>query len=73
MVLMRHDGANIELGDVAQVAEAPEPSIGGGAIMGQPGVVMNIDEQHGANTPEVTHGIEAALDDLHPFCCDGRV
>ena len=67
MVLMRHDGANIELGDVAQVAEAPEPSIGGGAIMGQPGVVMNIDEQYGANTPEVTHGIEAALDDLHPL------
>jgi CzcA family heavy metal efflux pump len=28
---------------------------------------MNIDEQYVANTPEVTHGIEAALDDLHPL------
>src|SRR5439155_26746911 len=48
------------------VVEAPPPAIGGAAIMAQPGVVMNIDEQYGANTLKVTTGIEAALVDLRP-------
>ena len=39
--------------------------------MGQPGVVMNIDEQYGANTLEVTAGIEAALADLAPGAAAG--
>ena len=60
------NGGRIVLGDVADVIEAPEPSIGAAAIMGQPGVVMNIDEQYGANTLEVTKAIEAALADLEP-------
>ena len=47
-VLARHDGVSVTLGDVADVIEAPGPSVGGAAIMGQPGVVMNIDEQYGA-------------------------
>src|SRR5262249_47208998 len=47
--------------------EAPEPAIGGAAIMGEPGVVINVDEQYGANTAEVTRGIEAALADLRPI------
>jgi CzcA family heavy metal efflux pump len=60
------NGGRIALGDVADVIEAPEPSIGAAAIMGQPGVVMNIDEQYGANTLKVTKAIEAALADLEP-------
>jgi CzcA family heavy metal efflux pump len=65
-VVARQDGASVVLGDLADVVDAPEPAIGGAAIMGQPGVVMNIDEQYGANTAEVTRGIEAALADLQP-------
>src|SRR5438552_3938909 len=65
-VLARHDSGSITLGDVADVVEAPEPAVGGAAIMGQPGVVMNVDEQYGANTMDVTAGIEAALADLRP-------
>src|SRR6266700_4735747 len=65
-VLARHDGISVTLGDVADIVEAPEPAVGGAAIMGQPGVVMNIDEQYGANTMDVTAGIEAALADLRP-------
>ena len=60
------DGASVTLGDVADVIEAPEPAIGGALIMGQPGVVMNITAQYGANTLEVTKGVEAALADLRP-------
>ncbi len=65
-VLARHEGISITLGDVADIIEAPEPAVGGAAVMGQPGVVMNIDEQYGANTMDVTAGIEAALADLRP-------
>jgi len=65
-VVARQDGGSVTLGDVADVIEAPEPAIGGAAIMGEPGVVMNIDEQYGANTLDVTKGIETALADLQP-------
>ncbi len=65
-VVARQEGGSVTLGDVADVIEAPEPAIGGAAIMGEPGVVMNIDEQYGANTLDVTKEIEAALADLQP-------
>jgi CzcA family heavy metal efflux pump len=65
-VVARHDGTSVTLGEVADVVEAPLPAVGGAAVMGQPGVVMNIDEQYGANTLDVTARIEAALADLGP-------
>jgi CzcA family heavy metal efflux pump len=65
-VVAQHDGSNVTLGDVADVIEAPKQAVGGAAVMAQPGVVMNIDEQYGANTLEVTQAIERALDDLRP-------
>lgn len=65
-VVARQNGSSATLGDVADIIEAPEPAIGGAAVMGEPGVVMNIDEQYGANTLDVTKGIETALADLQP-------
>ena len=65
-VLVSHGGASVTLGNVADVVEAPVPAIGAAAIMGQPGVVLNISEQYGANTVEVTTHLEAALADLRP-------
>jgi CzcA family heavy metal efflux pump len=65
-VLVRHAGASVTLGDVASVIEAPEPAIGGASVMGQPGVVMNITAQYGANTLEVAKGVESALADIRP-------
>lgn len=65
-VVAHRDGGNVTLGDLADVIEAPEPAVGAAAIMGEVGVVINIDEQYGANTLSVTHGIEQALDDLRP-------
>jgi CzcA family heavy metal efflux pump len=63
-VLVRQDGASVTLGDVADVVDAPEPAIGAASIMGQPGVVINVTEQYGANTLDVTKGVESALADL---------
>ena len=63
-VLVHHNGANVMLGDVARVAEAPAPAIGAATIRGKPGVILTVDSAYGANTLEVTHGIDAALADL---------
>jgi CzcA family heavy metal efflux pump len=68
--LIRGSGANVSVnatvGDVAQVTEAPEPPIGAAAIMGEPGVILMISAQYGANTREVTEKIDQALQELLP-------
>ena len=65
-VLLSQGAASVTLGDVANVVKAPEPPIGGAAVNGKTGVIMNISEQYGANTLEVTRGVEAALQGLEP-------
>ena len=65
-VLARHEGVSITLGDVADVVNAPEPAIGAASINGVPGVVMNVTEQYGANTLQVTKGLDKALAALRP-------
>jgi CzcA family heavy metal efflux pump len=61
VVLLRHNGANVLLGDVAKVTVAPAPPIGDAQIMGQPGVVMMVIGQYGANTLTVSRSVGAAL------------
>jgi len=63
-VVVHRNGASVTLGDTARVVEAPEPPIGGGAIMGRPGVILDVSAQYGANTSEVTQAVEQALDGL---------
>jgi len=65
-VLVHHNGANVTLGEVAQVVEAPEPPIGAAAIMGEPGVILLVSSQYGANTLAVTQQVEQALEELRP-------
>ncbi|MDA8127941.1 MAG: efflux RND transporter permease subunit [Betaproteobacteria bacterium] len=65
-VVRQHDGANLTLGDVADVRVAPEPPIGAAQIGGVPGVQLEIAEQYGANTVAVTEAVERALADLRP-------
>lgn len=65
-VLSGAGGGRVMLGDVATVAVTPAPSFGAAAIDGQPGVVLNIYEQYGANTFTVARRLQAALADLRP-------
>jgi CzcA family heavy metal efflux pump len=65
-VLVHHNGANVTLGDVARVQEAPAPRIGAASVAGKRGVSMIVDAAYGANTLDVTQGIDKALDDLQP-------
>src|SRR5258708_16960566 len=65
-VLIHHSGANLTLGDVATVADAPAPIIGAASIGGKPGVILIVDAAYGSNTLEVTQGIDKALADVGP-------
>ena len=65
-VVAYKNGANVTLGDVAHVTEAPAPQIGGTLIDGKPGILLVVDSQYGANTLEVTHGLDKAVAELGP-------
>ncbi|HEY1122515.1 MAG TPA: efflux RND transporter permease subunit, partial [Haloferula sp.] len=55
-------GDAIRLRDVAQVTLAAAPKFGDALIQGQPGVLLAMTSQYGANTLEVTRRVEEALD-----------
>lgn len=65
-VVAFHGGAPLKLRDVANVVEAPAPPVGAATVMTSPGVELLVSEQYGANTLEVTKGIEKALAELRP-------
>jgi len=72
-VLLHQGGASVVLGDVATVVTAPEPPIGAALIDGQPGILLMISQQYGANTREVTTRVEAALQELRPTLEAGNI
>ncbi len=65
-VVSSASGASVLLKDVAEVVAAPEPPIGGATIMGEPGVVLLVSGQLGANTIDVTENVEKALAAMRP-------
>ena len=64
VVLVRKDGVNLTLGDVATVVDAPRPSIGAAAIGGEPAIVMMVIGQYGANTLGVSRRVESVLEEF---------
>ncbi len=72
VVVTQRDGHSIRLKDVADVVEGSEPKFGDALINGRPGILMTTASQYGANTMEVTRGVEAALEELKPvFAAEG--
>ena len=65
-VVVHENGANVTLGEVARVEDGAEPRISAASINGEPGVILMVDSQFGANTLEVTRGIDEALGELQP-------
>ncbi|HEX8949641.1 MAG TPA: efflux RND transporter permease subunit [Dissulfurispiraceae bacterium] len=65
-VLAHKGGAGMTIGDIARVVEAPAPRIGGALINGKPGILMVVSAQFGANTLQVTDGLDKALAELGP-------
>jgi CzcA family heavy metal efflux pump len=65
-VVAHSGGANVTLGDVAHVVDAPAPRTGGATIMGKPGLMLMVYTQYGANTLAVTRRLAQALAGLRP-------
>jgi CzcA family heavy metal efflux pump len=57
-------GVPVLLGQVAEVVVGPAPKFGDGSVNGEPGVVLAVLKQPGANTLELTRRIERELADL---------
>lgn len=67
VVLIRKNGHQLTLGDVATVATGARPPIGAAAIGGQPAIVLMVIGQYGANTLSVSRGVERVLADFEPL------
>ncbi len=65
-VVLQQQSANLTLGDVAHVAVGAAPRLGAASIMAQPAVMLMISAQYGANTLNVTRGLDLALRALRP-------
>ena len=65
-VLLVRGGTPITIGDVAQVKEAPALKSGDALIQGEPGILLSLASQYGANTLDATRAVEAALAQLTP-------
>jgi CzcA family heavy metal efflux pump len=62
----RRDGKVLRLSDVARVREDHMPLWGDGVINDGPGLMLIVQKFRGANTMEVTRGIEQAVEELRP-------
>lgn len=67
LVVKRHDGSTITLGDLADVRYAAEPPISAAQIMGKPGIVLMIIGQFGSNTLSVSRQVESVLAGFEPL------
>ena len=59
-------GRVLQLSDVATVREDHQPVWGEGVVNGGDGLLLIVQKFRGANTMEVTEGVENAIDDLRP-------
>ena len=66
MPLVLRGGTMLRIGDVTEVAEGNPPPIGDAVIGTGLGLMLIVEKQPGANTLEVTRGVEAALESLRP-------
>ena len=59
-------GGRLRLTDVSNVVEDHQPLIGDAIVNDQDGLLLVVEKFPGANTREVTEGVESALDKLKP-------
>lgn len=54
------------LGDIAEVVEDHQPLIGDALVKDSPSLLLVVEKSPGANTPQVTRGVEEALEAMRP-------
>jgi Cu/Ag efflux pump CusA len=59
-------GGRLKLGDVSNIKVDHQPLIGDAVVSGAPGLLLVVEKFPGASTPEVTKGVERALNTLRP-------
>jgi CzcA family heavy metal efflux pump len=62
----KSDGSPLTLGDLGRVVWDHQPLIGDGVVNAGPGLLLIVEKFPWANTLDVTHGVEAALNELRP-------
>jgi CzcA family heavy metal efflux pump len=67
LVVKRQGASSVQLGDVADIAYAPEPAISAAQIMGKSGIVLMVIGQLDANTLSVSRQVEAVLEEMQPI------
>ena len=73
-VVVKHiNGANITLGDIANIEYGAEPYFGKGSIMGEEGVVLMVIGQYGANTLNVSNAVEEAIRGLDKIFAENDI
>ena len=60
------EGADLRLGDVADIRVDHQPLIGDAVVGGGPGLILVVEKFPGISTPDVTADIEEALETLRP-------
>jgi Cu/Ag efflux pump CusA len=69
-ITTRGGRTSLRLGDVATVVEDHQPLIGDAALPDGPGLLLVVEKFPGADTLEVTHAVEEALEGLQPGLAD---
>src|SRR4051812_28075932 len=64
--ILTRGGKTLRLSDVGNVVEEHQPLWGDANINGGPGLLLVVQKFRGANTLEVTNGIEKAIDQMKP-------
>ncbi|MGE5837681.1 MAG: efflux RND transporter permease subunit [Acidobacteriota bacterium] len=73
IVVREERGVPVRIGDVGTVVEDFPPPIGDAIINNVPGLLLIVEKQLGANTFEVTRGVDEALASLAPALGDVQV
>src|SRR5262249_23696754 len=64
-VTQKH-GKTVRLADVATVNDGTMPLAGDAVVNGGPGLLMIVEKYPWGNTLKVTHGVEAAINEMQP-------
>src|SRR5687767_3882937 len=64
--VIERDGKVIRMADLGRVVIDPGPLIGDGVVDDGPGLLLVVQKYRGANTVEVTRGVEEAMHEMQP-------